>query len=127
MKTTGKSNLNIILAATFLVCLFLLAYWGPLVSLVSEWYTNEDYSYGFLVPVISLYLIWERRSEVASTPVSINWFGGIFFFLFLLVGTYGILGSSPSAVRPSIPFILLSVSLFCFGWQYFKKLFFSLL
>lgn len=126
MKTISKDYLRVIATAALLVCLFLLAYWGPLTSLVGEWYTDEDYSYGFLIPVITLYLIWERRRELALTPVSINWWGGVFFMLFLFAGAYGILGSSPSAVRPSIPFLLLSIVLFCFGLQYFKRLLFPL-
>lgn len=126
MNKIIKYDLRIVSAVVFLFILFLLAYWGPLKSLVSEWSASDDYSYGFLIPVITLYLIWDRKRELASTPVSINWTGSLFFILFLAIGLYGILGSSPSAVRPSIPFILISVTLFCFGWQYLKKLFFPL-
>lgn len=87
---------------------------------------EEDYSYAFLIPLITGYIIWERRCQIANTPISINWTGGVFFFFFLIISLYGILGSSPSAVRPAIPLIILAITLFCFGWEMLKVLGFPL-
>jgi len=113
--------LVIILFASLFFC------YGPtLKGLYSVWVNDEDYNYAFLIPLISAYLIWERRQKIPETPLSVNWVGGLFFFLFLFVSIYGILGSSPSAVRPAIPLIILSIVLFCFGWQMFKLLSFPL-
>lgn len=106
-----------------LVASCFLAYRGTLKGLVSVWYTDEDYSYGFLIPLIAGYLVWDRRAAFKSALISSNWVGGALFFLFLLVSTYGILGSSPSAVRPAFPFVLLAIVLFCFGLSIFKVLF----
>ncbi len=112
----------LILSVWLLVASCFLAYWGTLKGLVNIWYTDEDYSYGFLIPLIVAYMIWDKRSTIKSLPISWNWIGGSLFFLFLLISTYGILGSSPSAVRPAIPFLLLSIVLFCFGKYVFKAL-----
>jgi exosortase D (VPLPA-CTERM-specific) len=105
---------------------FLMCYWTTIKGLMTVWMNDEDYSYAFLIPFITAYLIWERRRQIASTSISINWIGGKFFFIFLIVSLYGILGSSPSAVRPAIPLIILSIILFCFGWEMFKVLSFPL-
>lgn len=129
MQLTGKADggkttlygLIAIITVSFFVC-----YWTTLRGLISVWMNDEDYSYAFLIPFITAYLIWERRRQVANTPISINWVGGALFFFFLIVSVYGILGSSPSAVRPAIPLIILSITLFCFGWEMFKVLAFPL-
>ena len=109
-----------------LIVSFFLCYWTTIKGLYPVWINDEDYNYAFLIPLISAYLIWERRRQIISTPINTNMGGGIFFFLFLIISVYGILGSSPSAVRPAIPLIILSVTLFCFGWEMFKVLVFPL-
>jgi exosortase D (VPLPA-CTERM-specific) len=110
-----------VLLITFSAC-----YLQTIVGLFNLWSTDGDYSYAFLIPFISGYLIWERRKEITKIPIGTNWVGGVFFFLFLIISVYGILGSSPSAVRPAIPLIILSITLFCFGKEIFKALAFPL-
>jgi Transmembrane exosortase (Exosortase_EpsH) len=31
-----------------------------------RWYEDENYSHGFLVPLVSAYLVWERRGPLRS-------------------------------------------------------------
>jgi hypothetical protein len=38
-----------------------LLYAPVMVDLAKTWWARDDYSHGFLVPLISLYLIWHRR------------------------------------------------------------------
>ncbi len=43
----------------------LIALYAPVLKrLVSQWYSDADYSHGFLVPLLSLYLIWQRREKL---------------------------------------------------------------
>jgi exosortase D (VPLPA-CTERM-specific) len=114
------------LLIALLFAAFGACYWQTITGLFHVWTTNEDYSYAFLIPFMSGYLIWERRQEFRRTPFSTNWLGGILFVFFILVSAYGILGSSPSAVRPAIPLIILAITLFCFGKQIFKIMLFPL-
>lgn len=49
----------------------LLLYLPVLRDMVSDWWTNPDYSHGFLVPFAIGYLIWIRRADlrkIDSTP-----------------------------------------------------------
>jgi EpsI family protein len=55
--------------AALLVAMFLLLYYAPLRSLAEYWTLNDMYSYGFLVPLISGYVIWLRRDLLRVTPV----------------------------------------------------------
>jgi len=105
---------------------FFFYYFPTLKSLVKVWSTDDDYSYGYLIPLITSYLIWEKRKEIKETATSVNWLAVVPFLLFLVISLYGMLCSSPSAVRPTIPLILLSIVLFCFGRKMFKVLFFPL-
>lgn len=44
-------------------------YWDVCLWLVNSWYTNQDYSHGFFIPLVSLYLLWSeyrRRGGAAA-------------------------------------------------------------
>lgn len=49
-----------------LLAAFFFAYAFSLDSLVRTWWTRDEYSHGFLIPIISAYLIWLKRSELAA-------------------------------------------------------------
>jgi len=42
-----------------------IALYAPVLKqLVDQWYNDADYGHGFLVPVLSAYLIWQRRDKL---------------------------------------------------------------
>jgi hypothetical protein len=43
------------------IALAFFAYFGGLAELVSRWSKQEEYSHGFFIPLISLWLLWQRR------------------------------------------------------------------
>jgi exosortase len=49
-----------------LVAALSVLYAPVLKILVRQWYNDADYSHGFLVPLLSLYLIWQRREKLAQ-------------------------------------------------------------
>src|SRR4030066_514716 len=76
-----------------LIVLVLLAIYFPVfLELVGDWERDSNYSHGFLVPLVSLFLIWRMRKDVAQIPSKITPLGlgaiaaGLFLFL---VGTAG--------------------------------------
>ncbi len=61
-------------------------------KLVLDWYTIPDYSHGFLVPLFSLFLLWDRRAAIRSIPLEPTW-KGLYLVLpgiaILVLGVYG--------------------------------------
>jgi len=51
-----------------LVAVLILLYAPVLKTLVYQWYVDADYSHGFLVPLLSGYLIWQRRDKLRHIP-----------------------------------------------------------
>lgn len=80
----------------------LLALYSPVLKLlVYQWYNDPDYSHGFLVPLLSAYLIWARRDKLREVPRRPSAWGmvivlGSLGFLFL-----GSLGAENSLARLS--------------------------
>ena len=67
-------------------------YWPVLVLLVTQWNDDQNYSHGFLVPVMSAYFVWERKEQLARLMPTPSWAGlGVLLVgLFLLaVGQIG--------------------------------------
>ncbi len=62
------------------------------IKLVLDWYIIPDFAHGFLIPFFCAYVIWEKRREVAETPVRPSWAGvGLVAFglLIYITGVYG--------------------------------------
>ncbi len=44
-----------------------VACWGGLSELVGRWHRQEEYSHGFIIPFISLWLLWSRRTALRQS------------------------------------------------------------
>lgn len=67
-------------------------YYKVVGELVLNWYTDPDFSHGFLIVPFSALLLWQRRETLRRTPIRQTW-AGIWLVLaavlFLLLGEYG--------------------------------------
>lgn len=70
------------------IAAFTYTYWSALQSMVSVWQQDLNYSHGFLVPLVSAYLVWDRRKELATAAAKPSTWGlvllGFGLSLFLL-------------------------------------------
>nr|NJM01472.1 EpsI family protein [Desulfobacula sp.] len=114
-------GLNPAVQAVILALAFVGAYYVPFSSLYHTWMTNDDYSYGLLIPLISLYFLWEKKKSLMAVPIRPYWPALPVLILFVMVSIYGILGSSGHISRPALPVLIVLFALFCFGWNLFKK------
>lgn len=72
-----ESWANVRVGAWLLVALLALLYWPILQKLVTDWWDDPNYSHGFLVPVFSGYLIWQRRAKLAALAPWGSWAAGL--------------------------------------------------
>ncbi len=49
------------------VALALVAFSGSLLELVNRWSRQEEYSHGFFIPLIALWLLWQRREAISAS------------------------------------------------------------
>ncbi len=57
IDNTKRFSLNVFLGL-IIILLISFIYYNTASTLISDWNTNPDYSHGFFIPLISLYLIW---------------------------------------------------------------------
>ena len=74
--------------------------YAPVVRLlVYQWYSDADYSHGFLVPVLSAYLIWQRRDSLRLIPRRPSPWGMVIVLFSLGMLFLGSLGAELSLAR----------------------------
>jgi exosortase len=121
--TTSQKNW---LAGALVAAGFAAVYWEVIGKLVMDWYTDDNYSHGFLIVPISAYLAWERREQFRAALSRPNPLGLGVVIGSLLVLTAGILGSELFLTRISLIGTLVGASLFMFGWARLRVLAFPL-
>lgn len=73
--------------AGFLFVALIFLFWDGLVELERKWGASEEYSYGYLIPVVAFYLLWLRAKQFKDLQISGAWAGvpivvaGIFAFV----------------------------------------------
>ena len=104
-----------------------IAFYSPLFpALVKEWYEHENFSYGFLIPFIFLYLVWEQRDVFRGEAIRPSPWGAVSFLGALLVGVIANMLGEPFIYRISFVLAVASlVHLFC-GEYCVKRLAFPL-
>jgi len=102
-------------------------YWGILRDLAWQWWEDPNYTHGFLVPLFSGFLVWQRRRQLAALPPTGSWVG----FPVLLAGVgallLGDLGAENFLMRSSLIVVLAGLVLFHLGRDSFRVLAFPLL
>lgn len=74
--------------------LVILAAFGSVISqLVDRWATQEEYSHGFLIPVVSAWLLWARRDALKANVGHASWSGSVLLAFAMLLHLAGLLSA----------------------------------
>jgi len=102
---------------------FIFSYFGAITLLVNTWLNRDDYSHGFLVPIISLYFIWVDRKRLMHIPIRPNLIGGM---VLTFIGSFILLVGNISSVailqQLSILVVIPGLVLLLLGTRYLKAL-----
>jgi len=110
------------LPMVLLVTSVALLYWSVLDSLVRDWASDPNYSHGFLIPPLALYLAWERRKRVAALETRPSLLG-----LLIIIGSLGALaagtlGAELFLTRASLLGVIAGGVVFLYGWRHLRAL-----
>lgn len=108
--------------AFFAVTAVLIAY--PFMETINDmiyrWDTKEEYGYGYIIPFITLFLIWQRKELLARQPfkptyaaVPLLLISGMLYFM-------GAVSTTHTLSQYALVFTILSLAYGVLGWQSFK-------
>ena len=130
LRGVSKSVLTInrkrLAAVVVLVLGFAFLYRHVAVKLVHDWWTDDNYSHGFLIVPIALYLAWERRHRFTVVPSQSSMLGLVVVVASILTLVAGVLGAELFLTRLSMIGTVAGSVLFLFGWKRLRVLMFPL-
>jgi EpsI family protein len=103
-----------------------ILYQDVIAKLVHDWSVDENYSHGFLIVPIALYLAWERRNRLAAATARPSVLGLLTVLGSIVVLAAGTLGAELFLTRISLLGVLAGLILFVLGWQHLRILAFPL-
>jgi exosortase len=112
---------------SYLLVAVVLGLYAPVLwRLMRQWYDDPDYSHGFLVPLLSAYLIWQRRDKLALIARRPSNWG-----LLVVLGALGLLflgslGAELFLTRVSIIFTICGLIAYFSGWRLLRAMAFPL-
>src|SRR5580704_15240807 len=62
-------------ALAWFTALLIAVYYPILRGLVEQWSTDEDVSHGFFVPLVALFIAWQRRDKILGLDAKPAWWG----------------------------------------------------
>jgi EpsI family protein len=108
-------------------CVLALVYYSTFVRLVTYDWVKEDYSHCMLVPFVVLYLLWEKRREIAATPSQPSWSGFVPFGIGVLLFCLGELAGEYFTLYMSFWFAVVGLVWLHLGREKIKTIWFSLI
>jgi exosortase len=116
---------NLAFLGTLLLAFF-LAYFPVWKDLAATWYGSDDYSHGFFIIPIVLYIAWQKRAILEKTLVRSSPWGLIVIIFAPLLYLLGRLGQIATVSSFSMVLVLAGVVLYLWGRQFLKVLAFPL-
>ncbi|WP_246545403.1 exosortase A [Pelotalea chapellei] len=116
VESLKKHRLQLLVIIPLLVSL----YWKIVPAMVRDWARDENYSHGFLVPLIAGYFVYQRWPDVKERLARPDWAGLVVVVLGLLQLLLGWLSAEYFTMRSSLIVLLAGMVLYFFGRQILK-------
>lgn len=99
---------------------FLILYFSVLENLVKNWWSDPNYSHGFLIPLMSLFFVWDRRDRILLLSPSPNTLGLSVMISGIILLIMGNIAAELFTMRFSMIIVIAGLVLYLLGTQYLK-------
>ncbi len=107
----------------FITLALAFLYATVLIKLGKDWWTDENYSHGLLVPFVIGYIVWLEFDKLKNAYIKpSNWLGFSTIILAILMLLAGTLGAELFVQRVSLIAILVGIVIYFFGANLLKLL-----
>jgi exosortase len=99
---------------------FFVLFFRTLSGLVSDWSSDPNFSHGFLIPVIFLYMVWYKKDQLRKISIQPSRIGLGIIILGLLVHVAANIGAELFMMRFSMVITLSGIIIYALGISMFK-------
>lgn len=109
-----------------LIASFILSYYPVWKRLVLSWYSSDQYSHGFFIVPITLYIIWQKKDVLGKTPITPSWWGLALVIFSLILYLLAHFAEIITVASFSMVLLLAGAIIYLYGFLIFKELLFPL-
>jgi exosortase len=106
---------RLLLLAVLLAAVLTPLYWSIIRDLSVQWWDDENYNHGFLIPLFSGFLLWRERHRLRALEPSGSWLGLLVLLGGIAILLVGDIGAENFLMRSSLLVILAGLVLFLAG------------
>lgn len=117
------NRISIVLSIGLLVS-FIVAYFPVWKGLLAAWIGTEEYSHGFLIIPLSVYIVWTKKDDLSEISVMPSGWGLMIVILSLLIYLFAHLAEIVTLASLSMVMFLVGVCIYIFGFAVFRKMMF---
>lgn len=115
-----KSSRSIYVLLAVTSALLLGGYWDTIGDMVHRWDTKEEYGYGYMIPMITAFLVWQRKNEIAQTGFQPTWLGVVVVVLSAMLFFLGAVATTHTVSQYAMVLMIMGVAYTMMGWRAFK-------
>ena len=102
-------------------------YYNTFIWLIESWLGNVYYSHGFLVPIISGFIIWNMKDDLLKIERRQSQTGLILFIVGIILQSIAVLLTVRFLSGISLIIAICGIILYLFGWEFTNKIKFPIL
>jgi exosortase D (VPLPA-CTERM-specific) len=87
-----------------------------LVDHLAWWWARPEGSHGWLIPLVSAFILWQRREQIAAAPRRPSWIGTAVFACGLVLFAFDDIAQLQRFALPALVLMALGGSLAVLGW-----------
>ncbi|MBW1750731.1 MAG: VPLPA-CTERM-specific exosortase XrtD, partial [Deltaproteobacteria bacterium] len=102
-------------------------FFDSLKEMVRVWDTREEYGYGYIIPFLTVFLIWQKKDELEQIEFNGSWYGAVLVALGVIAFYLGSLSSLYIIMQYAFLLVVLGMALSFTGARGFRSIFVPLL
>ena len=125
IKTGLNSQHQIFFIASLLLS-FVIAFFPVWKSLVFIWFRSDDYSHGFFIVPICLFIIWQKKGRLSKIDIRSSNYGFILILFSLLLYLVAYFAEIKTVAPLAMILFLSGAIIYLFGYRILNELLFPL-
>ena len=115
-----KMGATFILLLVVTVVVLLYAYYDGLEQMFLRWGSSEEYGYGYIIPFIAGFFIWQKKNELSALTFIGSWMGVLILVIGGVLLVMGELASLLIITQYAFLVALVGLVLAVTGWRVFR-------